>query len=158
MSTAAHLEIASVDWSTYSVACGPATLIGVALTDLLRSTDIESASTAWSGIEEKVFSQGTIYSAAEPTVSVLLAALTEQQPPWRSGRIADLLFFILTGSSRTDPALASRCMERAREGLWLLIRCATEAGGWERENLLEVLETVAPERIESIRAALRDEY
>jgi len=87
--------IDSVDWAEYKVSVGPATKVGVALCALLSSSDISEASAAWNEIEEFVFSQGTIYSAAEPTVSVMLAALTEDQPSWRSGRILDLVFFIV---------------------------------------------------------------
>jgi len=154
VSVAAGLEIARVDWSAFVEHDGPATRVGVALRDLIDSVDIESASAAWSFIEEHVFSQGTIYPVAEPTVSVLLAALTEEQPPWRSGRIVDLLFFIVNGASRSDPTLQARCRDRAREGLWLLVRCALDADGWGRDNLLEVIEVIAPERFEMVRAAI----
>jgi hypothetical protein len=105
VSAVALAEIASVDWSAYVEYDGPATSVGLALHDLLSSTDVESASAAWLRIEEHVFSQGTIYSVAEPTVSVMLAALTEEQPPWCSGRIVDLLFFIVNGMSPTDETL-----------------------------------------------------
>lgn len=113
------------------------------------------ASAAWKGIEEHVFSQGTIYSVAEPAAAVMLAALTEDQPSWRSGRIVDLLFFIAQVTSPTDPGLPHRCRERVREGLGLLARRAFTHDGWARDNALEVLEVVAPERIGIIRAAMR---
>ncbi|MCP3976026.1 MAG: hypothetical protein GY720_16215 [bacterium] len=157
MSVAADLEITSVDWSAFVEHHGPATRVGVALRGLLNSTDVESASAAWELIEEHVFSQGTIYPVAEPTVSVLLAALTEDQPPWRSGRIVDLLFFIVSGASQSDLTLQVRCRDRAREGLWLLVRCALAADGWGRDNLLEVIGVIAPERIEMIRAAIDEQ-
>ena len=151
MSSIALAEIASVDWSAYVEHDGPATNVGVALRDLLSSTDVESASAAWLRIEEHVFSQGTIFSVAEPTVSVMLAALTEEQPPWRSGRIVDLLFFIVSGMSQTDETLQTRCRRRAREGLWLLVHRALNQDGWGRDNALEVIGVIAPERIEMIR-------
>jgi hypothetical protein len=146
--------IESIDWSAFSVEGGPATAVGPALRDLLSSADAEASSAAWRGIEEHVFSQGTIYSAAEPTVSVMLAALTEDQPSWRNGRIIDLLFFIVDGVSETDSTLQARCRARASEGLWLLARWALTHQGWERDNALEVIEVIAPERAEMIRAAL----
>ena len=154
MSVIAGAEIASVDWSAYTEHDGPATKVGQALHSLLSSTDVASASDAWKRIEEHVFSQGTIYSAAEPTVSVMLAALTDAQPPWRSGRIVDLLFFIVSGASSDDPSLQARCRNRAREGLWLLVQRAATHDGWARENVLEVIEVIAPERIEMIRALM----
>jgi hypothetical protein len=154
MNPIASQLIASVDWSTYMECNGPAAEVGAALHDLLVSSDVAEATSAWKRIEEHVFSQGTIYSAAEPTVSVMLAALTEEQPSWRSGRIVDLLFFIVRGMSLTDPSLQARCRDRAREGLWLLARWALTHEGWARDNALEVIEVVAPECAGLIRAAL----
>jgi hypothetical protein len=150
----AECVIDAVNWSTYQVAGGPASSLGTALRDLLLSSDVDEASAAWDEIEERVFSQGTIYSAAEPTVSVVLAALTEDQPSWRSGRMLDLLFFIVTGTSTTDSSLQARCRDRAREGLWLLARWALVHEGWARENAMETIEVVAPDRVELIRSAL----
>lgn len=147
----AETEITSVNWSGYEGHYGPATDVGEALRDLLRSADFDSASDAWMRLEDQVFSQGTIYSAAEPTVSVLLAALTEEQPAWRAGRIADLLFYVVRGASVSDPTLQSRCRLRAREGLWLLVRWALSHDGWARDNILEVIDVIAPERIASVR-------
>ena len=152
----ARRTIEAVDWSSYRVADGPAAAVGSALHDLLSSSDVAEASAAWEGIEERVFSQGTIYSAAEPTVSVLLAALTDEQPSWRSGRILDLLFFIVRGASTTDPALQDRCRDRAREGLWLLVRWARTHEAWARENALEVIEVIAPERVAILRSAVTE--
>lgn len=146
--------LAGIDWSRYEVVDGPAVELGGALRDLLSSSDVEESSAAWDQIEEHVFSQGTIYSAAGPTVSVLLAALTEDQPSWRSGRILDLLFFIVCGVSTTDPTLQSRCRLRAREGLWLLARWVLEHDGWARDGALEVIDVVAPEQVELIRSAV----
>lgn len=153
MNSVADVVIGAVDWNAYSAAGGSASSVGAALADLLVSVDVESASAAWGRIEEHVFSQGTIYSVAEPTVLVMLAALVDDQPPWRGGRVADLLFFILKGSSEEDPDLAARCMARAREGVWLLVRCALVADGWGRDNLLEVLDLVDPLRAELVRSA-----
>lgn len=84
----------------------------------------------------------------------MLAALTEEQPPWRSGRIVDLLFFILSGNSDADPLLQSRCRDRAREGLWLLARWALTHDGWGRDNALEVIGIIAPHLCAPIRSAV----
>lgn len=143
-----------VDWPSYRVATGPAATLGGALHGLLSSGNVDEASAAWSDIEEHVFSQGTIYSAAEPTVSVMLAALIEDQPSWRSGRILDLLFYIVRGFSATDSSLQGRCRDRAREGLWLLVRWALTHEGWARDNALEVIEVIDPDRVEFIRSAV----
>lgn len=154
-SVAARLA-GEVDWPSYRVALGPATALGEALCALLASASVEEASAAWSEIEEHVFSQGTIYSAAEPTVSVMAAALIEDQPAWRSGRILDLLFFIVSGVSTTDSTLQDRCRQRAREGLWLLTRWALAHDGWARDNALEVIEVIAPEHVDLIRAVIAE--
>jgi hypothetical protein len=156
VNSVAERIIEEVDWESYRVAMGPATTLGAALRALLCSANVEEASAAWNEIEEHVFSQGTIYSAAEPTVSVMLAALMEDQPTWRSGRILDLLFFVVSGASATDSSLQGRCRDRAREGLWLLARLALDHEGWARDNALEVIEVIAPARIDLIRSAMAE--
>lgn len=153
MNGLAEVAISSVDWSKFLVYGGSAGNIGPALHDLLSSTGVEEAQAAWDQIEEHVFSNERIYSAAEPTTEVMMAALTEDQPLWRSGRILDLLFFIVQGSSPTDPMLQGRCRARAREGLWLLAAWAVGHDGWMRQNALEVIELVAPDRVDMIRTA-----
>ena len=156
MSAVAAAEIGSVEWASYEAHYGDGSGIGEALRDLLDSTDFDSAADAWDRLEDHVFSQGTIYSVAEPTVSVLLAALTEEQPAWRAGRIVDLLFFVVDGASVADLMLQERCRARAREGFWLLVSYALQHDGWARENVIEVLEVVAPERIAGLRDALSE--
>lgn len=141
----------SIDWSSYQVASGPADAVGAALHDLLTSTNLDDAAAAWNRIEEQVFSQCDIYSAAEPTITVMLAALTQDQPPWRSGRILDLLFYINNGTSTTDPTLRPRCHQRTREGLWLLTQWAITHTGWSRDNALEIIELIAPDHLNLIR-------
>jgi len=154
MSTMAERVLAAVDWSSYQVMGGPAIRLGVALRDLLSSSDVEESSAAWGRIEEEVFSQGTIYSAAEPTVTVMVASLTVEQPSWRIGRILDLLYFIVCGVSPEDPLMQSRCRLRAREGLWLLARLALDQDGWARVGALEVIDVIAPEQAGVIRSAV----
>ena len=157
MTALARAEIDRVDWSQFASHYGPADDVGEALRDLLGSDDFDSAARAWERLEDHVFSQGTIYSSAEPTIAVLLAALTEHQPNWRSGRIADLLFFIVSGGSTAEPTLQRRCHERAREGFWLLVSRAAESDGWARDNLLEVIDVIAPERAPLVRAVLSED-
>jgi hypothetical protein len=147
------LEIASVDWSAYDEFYGPATHIGNALHELLVSTDVESASLAWEKIEEHVFSQGDIYSVAEPTVTVVLAALADERP-WVIGQLLDLLFYIVRGASLSDPTLQGRVRSRAREGLWLLVRIALTSDGWIRDHVLDVIEVIAPEQMNVLRDAI----
>jgi hypothetical protein len=153
MRNIAALEIASVDWSAYDECYGPATKIGDALQDLLASNDVNSGALAWDRIEEHVFSQGDIYSVAEPTVSVVLAALSEE-PPWAVGRLLDLLLYIVQGASLTDSTLQGKVRTRAREGLWLLVGIALRSDGWVRDCVLDVIQVIAPERMDLIGAAI----
>lgn len=156
MSTLTEHLLKSITWSSYHVASGPADAVEAALRGLLTSTNLEEAATAWDLIEEQVFSQGDIYSAAEPTITVMLAALTQEQPPWRSGRILDLLFYINNGNSRSDPTLRTRCHQRTREGLWLLTQWAATHSGWSKDNALEIIELVAPDHLNLIRQAVTE--
>lgn len=114
------------------------------------------AERAWWNIENVVFSQDTIYGAAEPTVEVLLAALVDERPPLVRGWILEALFFLLKGGSQEDPLLPERCRTRARLGVWLLAREARIASGAERELILTLVSSLEPQLTPVIRAALRD--
>lgn len=156
MSRLAEQVLRTINWSSYEVASGIADTVREPLHALLTSSNFDEAAAAWDQIEEQVFSQGDIYSAAEPTITVMLAALTEQQPPWRSGRFLDLLFYINSGSSATDPELRTRCHQRTREGLWLLAQWAIRNQGWSRDNALETIELIAPNFMDLIHSTITE--
>ena len=142
--------IDSVDWASLRTATGDARGVPSALRRLLISDGVEEASLAWTLIEEHVFSQGAIYSSAEPAMRVAVLALAVDQPSWRLGRILDLIYFVAAGASPSDPDLRGRCHDRIREGLSELTRMATTSEGWPRHGALEIIEVVAPELYESI--------
>ena len=101
----------SVDWSAYELMTGEATQFGDRLVRLLRSCDPAECQEAWRHIENHVFAQDTIYSAAEPTIDVVLAALVADKPLIK-GMLIDLLFLLLNGGSAAEPDLAVRCRDR----------------------------------------------
>src|SRR5580700_4554130 len=103
----------SVDWSAYELMTGESTQFGDTLVRFLRSRDAAECQEAWRQIENHVFTQDTIYSAAEPTIDVVLAALVSDRPLIK-GMLIDLLFLLLNGSSASDPDLAVRCRLRAQ--------------------------------------------
>lgn len=155
MSSIADVQVEAIDWSAYQECYGSASGIGGALRDLIHSIDVESGTLAWDRIEEHVFSQGDIYSVAEPTVTVVLAALAEQQLPWSLGRLLDLLLFVVRGDSLTDPGLRNRVKAKALEGLWLLTRIAVTSEGWVQDCVLDVIDVIAPDHARIIRNTTR---
>jgi hypothetical protein len=143
----------SVDWSAYELMTGEATQFGDRLVRLLRSCDPAECQEAWRHIENHVFAQDTIYSAAEPTIDVLLAALVADKPLIK-GMLIDLLFLLLNGSSAADPDLAVRCRHRAQRGVWLLVRLAVTGSEGIREAIGEVLDLVDPVQADALRSWL----
>lgn len=137
--------IRAVDWSSHTVLSGTEDDLGSALAALLASEDPESAEATWWRIENVVFSQDTIYSAAEPTVDVVLAALADERPRFIRSWLLELLFFIMKGGSLEDPELPGRCRSRARRGLWLLAREATATSGPEQDLVMRTIEYIDPD-------------
>jgi hypothetical protein len=135
----AEREIERISWGRLKEANGSASEIGPALRRMLDARGPQEASTAYWQLENHVVVQGEVFEAAEATVSVLVAAFADERP--RHVRIAalELLYQILAGEpnqSQGDQNLLVRCRERAREGLWLLIRELTEG---EHDAALDVL-------------------
>src|SRR5689334_23676551 len=117
----ADTVIQSVDWASYELASGPADGFGDRLAAFV-TTDAEGYKKCWKTMENHVFAQDDIYSAAEPTIRVLLAALLE--PRSRSARIGilDLLFLLAQAASYREDELGVRCLRLVAEGTWLLAR------------------------------------
>jgi hypothetical protein len=143
----------SVDWSAYELMTGEATQFGDTLVRFLRSRDPAECQEAWRQIENHVFAQDTIYSAAEPTIDVVLAALVSDRSLIK-GMLIDLLFLLLNGSSAGDPDLAVRCRLRAQKGVWLLVRLAVTGSEGTREAIGEVLDLVDPAEANVLRSWL----
>src|ERR1700678_1869303 len=112
-----EVTVLSVNWSAFQLSTGAATEFGGTLIRLLRSRDTDECREAWRNIENFVFAQDTIFSAAEPTIDVVLAALVDDRPLIK-GMLIDLLFLLLHGGSVEDPDLPCRCRDRALRGMW----------------------------------------
>lgn len=148
--------VETVNWRGLEVLRGSGEDLRAALLALFRSATSSEAEQLWWGFENVVFSQDTIYGAAEETVGVLLAALADERPHHVRSWIMELLFFLLKGGSLEDPSLPGRCRERALPGLWLLARQARETHGPERELALRVVESIEPAYAKFIREVLAD--
>lgn len=135
--------INSTDWSSFAL-CGSQSAedLAPALWAFIGSKGSKAARSAWGGIENAAFAQNTIYGAAEPAVSVLIASLADDRPAAVRQWIVELLRFLLLGGSVEDADLASRCRNRARAGLWLLAHEARQTVGPAREGALEVLSLI----------------
>lgn len=146
--------IGSVDWNRYGVSTGTAEGFGDVLLRLLRCASPGESREVWTGVENVVFAQDEIFSAAEPTVDVILAALATDRPRHVKITLVDLLFLLLHGRSDEDPGLYMRCHERALRGTWLLAREAATGDRPITEAILEVLELTDSAHAETLRAWL----
>jgi hypothetical protein len=146
--------IRSVNWRRFQISTGEATQFGNVLVRLIRSHDAVESKEVWRYIENFVFSQDLIYSAAEPTIDVMLAVLVEERPMHVKALVLDLLFLLLHGASEEDPDLSRRCRERALRGTWLLVRQVVVGPEWVREPVLEILDLVDPGQADALRVWL----
>lgn len=141
----AELVIKSVDWPEYGLATGRAHGFGERLAAFVSPRSTAAGSELWWTMENEVFAQDDIFSAAEPTIGVLLAALTTPRPFEVRNSVLDLLFHIVHAASMRDDDLGRRCMAAAAEGGWLLVREALVGGPGVRDSCIEVLEICAPD-------------
>jgi hypothetical protein len=146
--------IRSVDWNRYRISTGRASDFGDRLLGLLHASTPDESRVAWQGIENFVFAQDTIFSAAEPTIDVILAALVNDRPSHVKITLIDLLFLILNGDSNEEPDLHRRCRASASRGIWLLAREASLSDGPIRDSILEAMELIDADRAEALRALL----
>ncbi|SRR6266699_239533 len=143
--------IRSFDWSRFQISTGEATRFGDTLIRLLRISNTAEYEETWRDIENVVFCQDTIFSAAEPTIDAMLAALVDDRPAPIKSVVIDLLFLLLNGGSVEDPDLARRCRERAIRGVWLLVREAVSGSEGVRRAVLEVLDLVDSSQAYAVR-------
>jgi hypothetical protein len=146
--------IRGADWSRYRISTGTAEQFGGTLLRLLRCGTPDESREVWNGIENFVFAQDTIFSAAEPTVDVILAALAGDRPRHVKVTLVDLLFLILNGRSDEDPDLHERCHGRALRGTWLLAREAAAEDEPMRDAFLEAMDLIDPVQAEALRGWL----
>lgn len=146
--------IRSTEWSRFQISTGEATQFGDKLIRLLGSQNATECKEAWRYIENFVFSEDDIFSAAEPTIDAMLAALVDDRPGPIKSVVIDLLFLLLHGGSTDDPDLARRCRERALRGTWLLVREAVIGSEGTRRAVLEVLDLVDSAQADALRSWL----
>jgi len=143
--TLAELAIRSVNWPEFELLAGPAQGFGERLAAFVSTESTTSREELWQTMENQVFAQDDVFSAAEPTIRVLLAALIDPRPGDVELAVLDLLFHIVHAASfRSDP-LGQRCMSAAAEGGWLLVREARTGGPSVRDACIELLDVCAPD-------------
>lgn len=149
--------IAVVDWRALRAASGNGERVGVGLSRLLSAPTHAEVEEAYWQIENHAVAQGSLFEAAETTVSVLVAAFADERP--RHVRIAalELLFQCLNPGAgpAADGAprdIVERCHRAAREGAWGLVR---EAAVGERRAAVDVLNALGSDGLSpAVLAAL----
>jgi hypothetical protein len=136
--------IESVDWSSFELQSGLATGFGHQLGLFIENENPVQMPVIWRKIENHVFSQGEIYSAAEPTIRVLFAALVDAPKEHAQLYILDLLFQLTQVASCGSSDLAKRCLREVQFGVWLLIGSCIGGSEELRNASVQVLELCAP--------------
>lgn len=144
--------IKSVDWSGVQALSGTGDDVAEGLRSFLTCLDADEMPLLWRGLEGPVFDQTTIGPAAGVVVDVLVASLADERPPFVHAWTLEALRFILEGGSHADPALAERCLQRARQGTWTLAARIPRLDKADRATaiyLLDLLDPLAAKCIES---------
>lgn len=149
--TLAERAIQAVDWTELELASGPARGFGESLTAFISRDSAVPRDQLWQSMENKVFVQDDVYSAAEPTIRVLLAALAEPRPDDVRNGALDLLFLLVHAASFRGDELGQRCVSAAAEGGWLLVREAMAGRTGVRDSCLEILDICAPDCARAVR-------
>lgn len=147
----AEVVIGSVDWSAYTLLDGSAAGFGEILTEFIANEEPAQQGSLWQNIENHVFAQDDIFSAAEPTIKVIMASLVDGPPQHVRLSALDLLFHLVQAASYRGDDLAQRCLDAARQGAWLLAREALHDSELVREACLEVLDICFPEFAQFVR-------
>jgi hypothetical protein len=121
---AAESAIDRINWSSLRLQSGTAEHIGPVLRELLAAATPDAADLAYWKLENAVVVQGTVYEAAEATVSILMQALATERPAHVRIAILKLLYEVVAGCPPTpdQEELIHRCRARCREGVWVLVR------------------------------------
>jgi hypothetical protein len=123
MITIWRVELDRHPWHELRAASGSAAEIRASLAELLTAGSPDGVEAAYWQLENHVVVQGQLFGVAPCVVSVLLAALLEDSPPFVRIGVLELLFQILSGESHEsekDKGLGPKCRELGRCGLWLL--------------------------------------
>lgn len=149
--TAAHKILDSTDWSEFSVLSGPATEYSTWLRRFIDADGPEQVQEIWRHIENSVFAQGGLFTAAEPSIQVLLASLIDERPEIVVLYSLDLLFHLSQPAVFGKDQLAERCLHEIEAGVWLLVRTALTGSENVRSACLEVLDLCSPTRASLVR-------
>lgn len=144
----ALIECSRIDWSKYEVIQGRADSVPLALEALLTSTIKEAEKYYWR-IENHVVVQGRLFSAAEPTLQVLIASLLNARPRHIKIDVLELIFQIVVGAAAESAneeykKMQQRVQFRALEGLWVFYG---ELNGEHAKAVGEVLDVLDPSRL-----------
>jgi hypothetical protein len=150
--TVAGAVIDAVDWSRYELADGSASRFGQVLAAFVADGPQDARRRLWNTMENHVFSQDDIFSAAEPTICVLLASLIDQHPGYTRIGILDLLFHLVQAASYRDDELGTRCLQKAAAGAWFLVHTAISGPATVAEACIEILDIAAPEYVQFARS------
>ena len=149
--TLAQFLVRSVNWAEFELMTGPAHGFGERLAAFVSPDATAARGELWQAMENQVFAQDDVFSAAEPTIRVLFAALAEPLPDGVRNAVLDLLFHLVHAASFRGDDLGRRCMVAAAEGGWLLVREALAGDPGVRESCLEVLDICAPDCARAIQ-------
>jgi len=144
----ASVECSRIDWQKYEEIQGRADSIPAVLQALLSSS-IENAEKYYWGIENHVVVQGQLFSAAEPTLQVLIASLLNVRPRHTKIDVLELIFQIVAAafSEAEDEKyreMQRRIQLRALEGLWVFYG---ELNGEHSEAVGEILDLIDQSRL-----------
>lgn len=142
----------TTEWSRYELMDGPASDFGSALSAFIADAPVDQWPVLWATMENRVFSQGDIFSAAEPALRVLLAALVDGADASARLGILDLIFHIVHAASYRDDDLGARCVDEAAAASWLLVREAVTGDHNVAASCIEILDIASPEHAEVVRA------
>ncbi|MEV0964717.1 MULTISPECIES: hypothetical protein [unclassified Streptomyces] len=156
----AEIEIGRLDWTAFRTLGDRTEKVPGALLRLFAAGTEDEAMAAYWELENVVVVQGQLYSAALPTVHVLLAALLDELSADARDLVLELLFQIVSGEADEEErgmgnsALGDLCRDAAREGLWLVYR---ELGTRRRETAESILERIEGDeaRLTAFLASLR---
>lgn len=141
----------SIDWGRYELMEGTAEGFGHDLTAFVTDAPVVERHALWARMENRVFAQDDIFTAAEPTLAVVFAALADGVEESTAVSVLDLVFHIVHAAHYRDDGLGRRCLGKAQEAGWLLVHIGSRGSRNVRDACLEVLDLVSP----SCAAALR---
>lgn len=155
--TAARVELARYDWSTYRAPTGN----GFGIPDIfMRIIEADSDSDLLGcTLEYRLEVQSMVYEVALPAVGVIVAAYAESLPVAAEMELLNVLHNIITGEPHASELemgnydLVERCVERAREGIWVMYSKLSKINA---DFMLDVLDVVDLDRARF--AAFRDRW